>query len=625
MFVVGTAGHIDHGKSALVKALSGIDPDRLPEEKLRGLTIDLGFAWFELPSGEPVGVVDVPGHERFIKNMVAGVGGIDVVMLVIAADDGWMPQTAEHLDILELLEIKTGIVVLTKTDLVDSEMVELQADDIASRLKGTFLENSPILPFSAKDNSGRNEILNTLQSVIGDGIERFSCDSPRLYIDRSFIIKGMGTVVTGTLLEGEIKVGQELEICPAAQKVRTRGLQTHKQSIEEAKPGSRVAVNLTGAGKDDAQRGSALVAPGHFEPSDTLGVKIKMLPGVKHPLKNASEILVLLGTSIAHAKLKLFSRKVLAAAEEDFAVLHLDKEICCRIGDRFVVRRLSPAITVAGGTVLDWDFGSIKKGNATRLEILKIRENLDLDSIIKSELLKDKNISPAKLKLNSRFDESQIREHVARAGNIVKAAGSLVHKEHLEKYLEPAKKALKEEHESRTWSRGLPVGRLSKKLKLPAKEVDEVIAYLISSGTIVQEAGILRLKSHVPSLNPNQKALADKLHAVLSASPLASPLKKKFIAEDPAFEIVIDFLCEKGDLLELKNGVLFTHEDFQEVVEKVVALMKSEGKVTASQVKDHLKTTRKYIIPLLEKLDSIDVTRRDGDFRIQGQNQGDKL
>ncbi len=625
MFVVGTAGHIDHGKSTLVKALSGIDPDRLPEEKLRGLTIDLGFAWFKLPSGEPVGVVDVPGHERFIKNMVAGVGGIDVVMLVIAADDGWMPQTKEHLDILSLLDIKTGLVVLTKTDLVDAEMIELQTEDIASRLKGTFLEGASIVPFSAKNNSGKENILAALQNILNKGIIRQSLESPRLYIDRSFIIKGMGTVVTGTLLEGEIKIGQELEICPAAQKVRVRGLQTHKEAIEIAQPGSRVAVNLTGAGKDDAQRGSALVVPGHFKPTNTLGVKIKMLPGIKHPLKNASEILFLLGTSIAHAKLKLFSRKTLTAGDEDFAVLHLDNEICCRMGDRFIIRRLSPAITVAGGTVLDWDFGAVKKGKNTQLEILKTRENLDLDSVIKSELLKDKNINTVKLKLNSRFSDQQIKEHVAQAGNIVKTAGVLVHKEHLEKYLKPAQDALKEDHEIRTWAEGLTVGQLSKKLKLPASDVDEVISYLVSTGTIVQEANILRLKDHVPSLKPAQKNLAAKLHAVLSAGPLASPLKKEFISEDPAYEVVIDFLCDKGDMLELKNGVLLTQKDFRAITEKIINLIKSEGKVTASQIKDSLNTTRKYIIPLLEQLDSMGVTVRDGDFRVLGDNPEGKL
>jgi len=620
MFVVGTAGHIDHGKSSLVKALSGIDPDRLPEEKLRGLTIDLGFAWFNLPSGEPVGVVDVPGHERFIKNMVAGVGGIDAVILVIAADDGWMPQTAEHLDILSLLDIKTGIVVLTKTDLVDSDYLQLQKEDISERLKGTFLKNAPIIPFSAKDNFGKGELLSSLQEILSLGEKRASFGSPRLYIDRSFVIKGMGTVVTGTLIEGEIKIGQELEICPIKQKIRVRGLQTHKKSIETAVSGSRVAVNLTGAGKDDAHRGSALVLPGHFEPSDVLGVKIKMLPDVKHPLKNSSEALVLLGTAVVHARLKLFKRKMLTMNDEDFAVLHLDKKICCRIGDRFIIRRLSPAITVAGGIVLDWDFGSIKKGKTKQLEILKTRDKLSLESVVKSELLKDKNLNRTRIKVNSCFSSGQIDDYLSKAKDIVKAGGALVYKDHLDKYFKPAKKILEDDHQLRPWVKGLLVGELSKKLKLRASEVEEVISYLISSGLIVQDSGFLRLNGHIPHLKPEQKGLAAKLITILSASPLASPLKNKIIADDPAHEVVIDFLVDKGDIIELKNGVLMTQRDFQSIINEVIAFIKSETRVTASQVKDHLKTSRKYAIPLLEKLDAMDITIRDGDYRTLGDD-----
>jgi len=620
VFVVGTAGHIDHGKSALVKALSGIDPDRLPEEKLRGLTIDLGFAWFKLPSGESVGVVDVPGHERFIKNMVAGVGGIDAVMLVIAADDGWMPQTTEHLDILTLLDIKTGIVVLTKTDLVDPEYLELQKEDILTRLKGTILENAPIVAFSAKDDSGKDDVLSSLQDILSRNIKRVSLNSPRLYIDRSFIIKGIGTVVTGTLTEGEIKLGQQLEISPSGQKVRVRGLQTHKQSIESAIMGSRVAVSLTGASKDDAHRGSALVMPGHFEPADTIGVRIKMLPNIKHPLKNSAEVVLLLGTAISHAKLKLFHRKILASLDEDLAVLHLDKKICCRIGDKFIIRRLSPAITVAGGVVLDWDFGAIKKSKAKQYEILKARDKLDLESVISSELLKDKNINLPALKANSRFSTEEIDNYLAEAKSIVKAGGSLVDKEHLEKYLQPACKILEEEHKQRPWNNGLVAGELAKKLKLRAAEVEETVSYLIDSGAIAQETGFLRLKNHVPHLKPAQESKAAKLIAMLTASPLAAPLKKEFIADDPVYEVIINFLRDKGEIIELKNGVLLTKRDFKNIIEKVAALIKSETKVTASQIKECLKTSRKYAIPLLEKLDALNITVREGDYRVLGDN-----
>ena len=618
MFVVGTAGHIDHGKSALVKALSGIDPDRLPEEKLRGLTIDLGFAWFDLPGGDSVGVVDVPGHERFIKNMVAGVGGIDAVMLIIAADDGWMPQTSEHLDILSLLDIKAGIVVLTKTDLVDEEIIELQKDDIAGRLKGTFLENAPIVSFSAKNNSGKDDVLKAVQNVLGKNIVHPMYNSPRLYIDRSFVVKGMGTVVTGTLIEGEIKLGQDLEINPLGMKVRVRGLQTHKKAIETATPGSRVAVNLTGASKDDAHRGSALVSPGHFEATDTLGVKVRMLPNMKLPLKNASEVIFLLGTSITHAKLKLFKRRSLNAGDEDYAVFHLEDKICCRVGDRFIVRRLSPPITVGGGIVLDWDFDSIKQKKAVQYEILKVRDDLALGSIIKSELIKDINLKPAKLKLNSRYNLEQIEKQIAGAEDIVKAGNTLVRKEHIDKYLEPALELLSKDHETRTWAKGVVIGQMAKQLKIPANELDEVVAYLQSGGEVVLDSGLLRLKTHEPHLNKTQKALSQKLHAILSAAPLASPLKKKFISDDPGYEIVINFLVDCGEILELQNGVLFAKNNFETIVNNVISFIKKRGKVTASEIKDHLKTTRKYIIPLLEELDSRGVTIRDGDYRTMG-------
>ncbi len=620
MFVVGTAGHIDHGKSALVKVLSGIDPDRLPEEKERGLTIDLGFAWFDLPSGESVGVVDVPGHERFIKNMVAGVGSIDAVMFVVAADDGWMPQSAEHLDILSLLGIKTGIVVLTKIDLVDSEYLTLQKEDIASRLKGSFLENAPIIPFSAKDNSGREDVLNSLQKILDRDVQRFSIGSPRLYIDRSFIIKGMGTVVTGTLIEGEIKLGQELQVCPSGRKVRVRGLQTHKKPIEVAQPGSRVAVNLTGAGKDDTPRGSALVLPKHFKPTSSMGVKIRVLPSIKHPLRNASELMFLLGTSVTHSRLRLFGKNQLVAGDEDFAVFRHKKEICCRIGDKFIVRQISPPMTVAGGEVLYWDFSSIRKSKVIQLEILKTREKLDVASVVRSELINDKNLDVSKLKVNSCFTQEQIDSYLSKAKDIVRAGGVLIEKRHLEKYFKPALEVLEESHRLRPWSLGISVGELSRKLKIPAGDVEEVVSYLLSKGSVVQESGLLKLDGHTPHLGPAQQQLAGKLNARLSASPLASPTKKEFIEEDPAYEIVINFLRDKGDVVELKNGVLLTSKDFKSITESVIAYIKTEGKVTASQIKEKLKTTRKYTIPLLEKLDSLGVTSRDGDFRRLGGN-----
>jgi selenocysteine-specific elongation factor len=619
MFVVGTAGHIDHGKSTLVKALTGIDPDRLPEEKTRGLTIDLGFAWLDLPSGDSVGIVDVPGHERFIKNMVAGVGGIDAVIFVIAADDGWMPQSAEHLDILKLLGIKTGIVVLTKTDLVDPEYLKIQKKAIIAKLAGSFLEKAPIIPFSSKDNSGRDEIINKLQEILKRDIVRAKYDSPRLYIDRSFIIKGIGTVVTGTLLEGDLQAGQEIEICPTGAIARIRSLQTHKHTIQTAVPGSRVAAGLTGISKEESPRGAALVYPGFFNPTETIGVKLRTLPNIGTPLKNNEEVYFLLGTSVAFGKIHLLDNEVTKEGEDLFVSIYLCEKICCRLGDRFIIRRISPQMTIGGGVVLDWNFEQVKLKKTRQIEILKMRQNLDLASVVNSELQKKDKLDITVLKSNSCFTSKQIDNYLARSNDVIQTGSAIADKVSFDKYLEPAIATLQEDHQSKPWSAGMNIGELSRKLHLPAGRIGDVVSYLVASGKVAQVSGVLRLTEHVPHLTSSQKQLSGHLFAILSASPLAAPSKKDFIAEDPGYEVVINFLRDNGDLVELKGDLLFASSDFKKICEKIIGLIKSEHKVTASRIKDYLGTTRKYVIPLLEKLDALDITKREGDFRTLGE------
>jgi selenocysteine-specific elongation factor len=619
MFVVGTAGHIDHGKSTLVKALTGIDPDRLPEEKARGLTIDLGFAWLKLPSGESVGIVDVPGHERFIKNMVAGVGGIDAVIFVIAADDGWMPQSSEHLDILKLLGIKTGLVALTKTDLVDPEYLEMQKKEIVAKLAGSFLERAPIIPFSSRDNSGKEEIINRLQELLTRDIVRTKLDSPRLYIDRSFIIKGIGTVVTGTLIESELQVGQEIEVCPTGAKARIRSLQTHKQSIQTAVPGSRVAVGLTGLSTEEAPRGAALVSPGYFKATDTIGVKIRALPNIGTPIKNNEEVYFLIGTSVTFGKIRLFDLNVMSRGDQVFAVIYLNEKICCRLGDKFIIRRISPQMTIGGGVILDWNFEQVKLKKSKQFELLALRQNLELDSVINSELKKDDKLDIAILKLNSCFTSRQIDSYLNGSGDVVQTGAVISDKGIYDKYLEPAQQVLQEDHHMRPWANGMTIGDFSRKLHIPTGRAGDVVAYLIATGKFAQTAGVIRLSEHVPHLTSSQAQLGSKLFAILSASPLAAPSKRDFVAEDPGYEVVINFLRDKGELIELKGELLFTAADFAKISDKIVKLIKSEQKVTASRIKDYLGTTRKYVIPLLEKLDSLDITKRDGDFRTLGE------
>jgi len=618
MFVVGTAGHIDHGKSALVMKMTGIDPDRLPEEKARGMTIDLGFAWAELPSGRAIGIVDVPGHERFVKNMVAGVGGIDAVILVIAADDGWMPQTEEHFQIINLLDVKTGIVALTKKDLVDDEMIELQIDDIKDHLKGSFLENCPVIPVSGTTGDGLPDIMQALDSVLTENIQRIDIGAARLFIDRRFIIQGMGTVVTGTLLEGCLTLDQNIEIQPSGLNSRIRNLQTHKESIKRAEPGSRVAVNLVGIEKLEINRGDAICTPGSVVPSDRVAAKVSLLEDSRFPLKSGFELSFLLGTSDISGRVYLIETDMLKPGEESFARIHLKSPVAAKIGDKFILRRISPQDTIGGGEVLDTEVLLGRKARNTQLEVLKAREDLTPESIIRSELLKSEKVSRTVLFSNIPFEKTVIESAIDKLSltkDIMLVGDSIISARFLEKYAEPAREILEKDHESRPWADGVEPGILAKKLKLKPEKLPDLVDFLTGNKIAVSEKGCLRLPDHRAELKPEQMALKGKLIARLSASPLAAPTRKDLIDEDPAYEVVINFLRDRKELVELKGGILFTEKDFGDIVASVTEYLKEAKTAKASDIKSHLKSSRKYIIPLLERLDHIGVTVRDGDFR----------
>ena len=618
MFVVGTAGHIDHGKSALVQKMTGIDPDRLPEEKARGMTIDLGFAWAELPSGRPIGIVDVPGHERFVKNMVSGVGGIDAVILVIAADDGWMPQTEEHFNIIKILGVKTGIVALTKKDLVDEEMIELQIDDIQEHLRGSFLEGNPILPVSAITGDGLPDVLNSLDSVLTENIKRSDIDAARLFIDRRFTIQGMGTVVTGTLLEGRLALDQNVGIQPAGLTARIRNLQTHKESIKQAEPGSRVAVNLVGIEKLEVNRGDAICKIGTVIPTDKIAAEVSLLEESKFPLKSGFELSFMLGTADVNGRVYLIETDMLKPGEKSFARIHLKSSVPAKLGDKFILRRISPQDTIGGGVVLDTEVIMGRKAKAKQLEILQTRKNITPEAIIKSEFIKREKLSYDKLSKNIPFDKNDLNSALREFSDnkeIMIVGDSIISTRFLEKYAGPAREMLEKDHQMRPWADGIEPGVLAKKLKLNPQKLPDLIDFLINNNIAVSEKGILRLPQHRAELKPEQLILKGKLIARLSASPLAGPTRKDLIEEDPGYEVVLNFLRDRKEIIELKGGIIFTEKDFDNIVSRVSSFLEEAGKATASDIKSHLKSSRKYIIPLLEKLDQMGVTVRDGDFR----------
>ncbi|MFQ5576348.1 MAG: selenocysteine-specific translation elongation factor, partial [Anaerolineae bacterium] len=354
MRVIGTAGHVDHGKSTLVRAISGIDPDRLQEEKERGMTIDLGFAWLTLPSGEAVGIVDVPGHIDFIKNMLAGVGSVDAALLVVAADEGTMPQTREHLDILDLLQISTGVVAVTKADLAeDEDWLELVQADVAETLAGTCLADAPIIPVAATTGHGISDLLAALNATLKTSPPRPDKGRPRLFVDRIFTVSGFGTVVTGTLIDGQLSTGQDVEILPRRLKARIRGLQSHKKQVEQAGPGSRVAINLTGLGTDDLKRGDVVTLPGWLEPSQLVDVRLRCLPQTSRPLKHNQTVDVFTGAAEVRAHLRLLGAREIPPGHEGWVQLRLERRIPVVKGDRFIIRRPSPSTTIGGGVVVN--------------------------------------------------------------------------------------------------------------------------------------------------------------------------------------------------------------------------------------------------------------------------------
>lgn len=351
MYVIGTAGHVDHGKSTLIKALTGIDPDRLPQEKERGMTIDLGFAWLTLPSGREVGIVDVPGHERFVKNMLTGVGGIDLALLVVAADESIMPQTREHMAILDIVRVKGSLITITKSDLVDEELLELVKVEVEDTLKGTSFEGSPILAVSAYTGQGLEELKATLEQMLDSTQPRPDLGRPRLPVDRCFTVAGFGTVVTGTLIDGTLSLGQEVELAPSGLRARVRGLQSHRKKVKVADPGRRLAVNLSGISHDQIERGDVVTIPGWLRPTTMLDARLRVIRGAPRPLKHNEGVTFHVFTSETNARVRLLDAKELKPGEEGWAQIHLSDPIPMVKGDFFVIR--SPETTLGGGKMVD--------------------------------------------------------------------------------------------------------------------------------------------------------------------------------------------------------------------------------------------------------------------------------
>jgi selenocysteine-specific elongation factor len=627
MRVIGTAGHVDHGKSTLVAALTGTHPDRLKEEQEREMTIDLGFAWMRLPGGESIGIVDVPGHRDFIENMLAGVGGIDAVLFVVAADEGVMPQTREHLAILDLLQIEGGIIALTKTDLTpDADWVEMVTADLRQAVQGTVLAEAPIVPVSARSGSGLEELIRAIDLCLAQRPARPDLGRPRLPVDRVFTMTGFGTVVTGTLLDGQLKLGDEVELLPSGVRGRVRGLQAHKKKEQTAVQGSRTAVNISGVDLEQARRGDVLALVGKYRPSAMLDVRFRLLADASGPLRHNSEAKFFIGAAEVLARVRLIGVDELRPGEEGWLQLELRESVVAVRGDRYILRRPSPSETLGGGAVID-------------AHPAKRHRRFDLALLERLEALQ--RGSPGELLAQAFYNSGPalIREVVARTRlNAEQAAGAL------SQLLEEGQLVLLEVGEVRpdadllaatatAWvglsgkamqeletyhaayplRRGMSREELKSRLKIQTRLFNAAVRCW-SAQHLVDENGTLVARSgHKIILNATQQAAAARLLARLSAAPYATPAVKECqaAAGDEVFQALIDL----DRLVQVSPEVVFRREDYDSLVQLVREHFQTEPTLTVSQLRDRLNTSRKYILGLLEHLDSLGVTFRDGDFR----------
>jgi selenocysteine-specific elongation factor len=614
MFVLGTAGHIDHGKSLLIKALTGIDPDRLREEKERGMTIELGFAWLRLPSGREVGIVDVPGHERFVKNMLAGVGGIDLALLIVAANEGIMPQTREHLAILDLLEVCRGIAVITKKDLVDDELLTLVRMEVEEVLSNNSLADAPVMAVSALTGDGLPELIQKIDDLLDTTRPRPDLGRPRLSADRIFTMAGSGTVVTGTLIDGELSVGQEVEIVPTGLKSRLRGLQTHKSKIDKATPGSRVAANLVGINKSQLTRGDVLTIPGWLKPSRMVTVKLRLISYLQRPIRHGTTVSFHTGAAETMAKVRLLAGDELAPGDSTWAQLSLDRPVAVAKGDHYIIR--SPMETLGGGVIVETGAKRLRRfrseviqnlrardegtGEEAVLALLEAKQPRELQSLVAQSNLPDKE---AVTVVESLIEQGEIISMGESSRRLLFTPGGW------RSLNEKAVRALEEYHQKYPARVGMPGLELSARLKL-GSYAPVALENLVKQKVIIEENRQYRLPSHDIKITPAQQAKLDAFLEALARNPYAPP--SELIPEPD----LLNMLVGQGRVVRISDTVVFSIKDYDDMVARITARIKTAGKVGLAEVRDMFGTSRKYAQALLEYMDGQKITRRVGDDRV---------
>lgn len=628
--IIGTAGHIDHGKTTLVKALTGVQTDRLKEEQKRGISIELGFAPLTLPDGQKAAIVDVPGHERFIRHMLAGAFGIDMVIFVIAADEGIMQQTREHLDIIQLLGVETGIIALTKIDMVDEEWLMLVEDEVREYMAGTILKDAPVIPLSAVSGEGIPELIKAIQEAASQVNEKPVMGKARLPVDRVFTKAGFGTVVTGTLWSGQMQVGDVLEIMPTGRNVKVRTLQVHNEKVNTAYAGQRVAVNLQGIEVADIERGYWLSTPGYLAPTYRMDTRLRLLESSPRTLRNWNRVRFHLGTDETMARLVLLDRDELLPGEETYAQIVMERPVVGFKGDPFVIRFYSPVTTIGGGTIIDPNAPKQKRFKEEILNELSVKEEGSLSEMILYELESSPEdvLNAEMLAKKTGHSEEKIADELTRLieeQQVVEIKkGEFISVYGLEGIAEKITAAVEDYHQHYPMRPGYPREEIRSRLlkNLNPRTFNDIVKQLEQKGIVCAGDKQIMLPGHKPTPGDREQQAIDIIDREMNNNPFAPPsieeLKPLMPVEPDEIPEIIAFMQDHQMLIKITQDMYFSAASIEEGKKRLTEYFDREGELTLATARDILNTSRKYALPLIEYYDRIRFTRRIGDIRVKG-------
>lgn len=629
--IIGTAGHIDHGKTCLIKALTDIDTDRLKEEKQRGITIELGFANLPNDIGMDIGIIDVPGHEKFVKHMLAGIGGIDIVLLIVAADEGFMPQTREHFEILKMLRIKRGIVVMTKTDMVDEEWRQVVREDIKDNVQGTFLEDAPIMEVSSHTGEGIDKLKKLILEMAAEcGERREDKELLRLPVDRVFTIAGFGTVITGTLMEGSVETGDEVMIYPSQITAKVRNIQVHGSTVQKARAGQRTAINLTKVKKEQVARGDVIAYPHLLENTRMLDVRIDMFEDAKRMLKNGSRLHFYYGSAETLCKAVLLDEENLGKGESCYAQLRFEEEIAVKRDDRFILRFYSPLETIGGGKILNAAAKKKKRYDADAIEELKRMDKGENGDVLDCIFLEQSYELPDVSDIIKRFGRTEAEtkkliEKLIDENRIVRISDDMIlHEQFLSDTENNTRRLMETYHEKNPVNAGMAKEEFREKLSdlvrvRDMKKIQMLAEYMLEKGTIKDSAGRISLSDFKIEYTQEQRQMADSLEDLYEKAGLEPPLTEDVISgfrDRKTAAQILAVMSENGILAKLDPKYYIYGAAFKDAVEKLIARITETGQITLAEYRDLIGTSRKYAVMILDYTDKMGITKMTGDFRV---------